>query len=110
MTIAHADRRTGYGELDRPTETTSLLAFWTGHSGFLIGFRTLDDGVMLTVQHRNLARGRARMPIRLVQCWRNTEEDIRDMLRIQKDIRTQLEAFGEPIVSATHINAVSGQR
>jgi hypothetical protein len=35
------------------------------------------------------------MPIRLVQCWRNTEEDIRDMLRIQKDIRTQLEAFGE---------------
>jgi hypothetical protein len=50
------------------------------------------------------------MPIRLVQCWRNTEEDIRDMLRIQKDIRTQLEAFGEPIVSATHINAVSGQR
>src|SRR4029077_14004355 len=59
MTMAHADRRTGYGELDRPTETTFLLAFWTGHSGFLIGFRTLDDGVMLTVQHRNLARGRA---------------------------------------------------
>ena len=24
MTIAHADRRTGHGELDRPTETTSM--------------------------------------------------------------------------------------
>src|SRR5580693_5287598 len=31
MTIAHADRRTGHGELDRPTETTSIIAFWTGH-------------------------------------------------------------------------------
>ena len=31
MTIAHADRRTGHGELDRPTETTSIVAFWTGH-------------------------------------------------------------------------------
>ena len=33
MTIAHADRCTGHGELDRPTETTSIVAFWTGHMG-----------------------------------------------------------------------------
>jgi len=31
MTIAHADRLPGHGELDRPTETTSIVAFWTGH-------------------------------------------------------------------------------
>jgi hypothetical protein len=36
MTIAHAERRTGHGELDRPTVTTSIVAFWTGHSGFLM--------------------------------------------------------------------------
>jgi hypothetical protein len=40
MTITHADRRTGHGELDRSTETTSHVAFWTRHSGFLIGFDT----------------------------------------------------------------------
>src|ERR1700738_2556198 len=44
MTIAHTDRLPGHGELDRPTETTSIVAFWTGHNGFLVGFRTLDDG------------------------------------------------------------------
>ena len=49
MTIAHANRRTGHGELDRPTETTSIVAFWTGHSEFLIGFRTRDEWVMVTV-------------------------------------------------------------
>ena len=47
MTIAHADWGAGHGELDRPTETTSIVAFWTGHSGFLVGFRTLDDGYCL---------------------------------------------------------------
>jgi hypothetical protein len=56
MTIAHADRIPGHGELDRPTETASIVAFWTGHIGFLIGFRTLGDGVTLTVQHSNLSR------------------------------------------------------
>src|ERR1700722_1233532 len=56
MTIAHADRLPGHGELDRPTETTSIVAFWIGHNGFLIDFRTLDDGVMLTVHHSNLGR------------------------------------------------------
>ena len=35
MTIAHADRLPGHGELDRPTETTSIVGFWTGHNGFL---------------------------------------------------------------------------
>jgi hypothetical protein len=47
MTIAHADRRARHGELDRTTETTSIVAFRTGHSGFLIGFRTLDDAYCL---------------------------------------------------------------
>jgi hypothetical protein len=50
MTIAHADRLPGHGELDRPTETTSIVAFWTGHNGFLVGFRTLDDGYCPTQQ------------------------------------------------------------
>ena len=62
MTIAHADRLSGHCELDRPTETTSIVAFWTGHNGFPIGFMTLDDGVMLTVQHSNLARRRLQTP------------------------------------------------
>jgi hypothetical protein len=31
MTITHADRLPGHGELDRPTETSSFVAFWTGH-------------------------------------------------------------------------------
>jgi hypothetical protein len=31
MTVAHADWLPVHGELDRPTETTSLVAFWTGH-------------------------------------------------------------------------------
>ena len=47
MTIAHADRLPGHSELDRPTETASIVAFWTGHIGFLIGIRTLDDGYCL---------------------------------------------------------------
>src|SRR4029077_17237826 len=47
MTVAHADRLPGPSELDCPTETVSLVAFWTGHSGFLVGFRTLDDGYCL---------------------------------------------------------------
>jgi hypothetical protein len=55
MTIAHAHRRAGHGEVDRSTETTSDVAFWTRHSGFLFGFKTLNDGVMLTVRNRNLA-------------------------------------------------------
>jgi hypothetical protein len=78
MTIAHADRRTGHGELDRPTETTSIIAFWTGHGGFLIGFGTLDDGYCLQSNTATQQDG----AITLVQCWRNTEEDIQDMLRI----------------------------
>jgi hypothetical protein len=54
----------------------------------------------------------ARMPIKLVQCWRNSEEDIQDMLRIQKDIRTQLEAFGGQINSLgeAHIKCGVSQR
>ena len=47
MTIAHADRLPGHSELDRPTETASIVAFWTGHSGFPTGLRTLDDGYCL---------------------------------------------------------------
>jgi hypothetical protein len=52
------------------------------------------------------------MPIKLVQCWRNSEEDIQDMLRIQKDIRTQLEAFGGQINSLgeAHIKCGVSQR
>ena len=58
MTIAHADRRTGHGELDRPTETTSIVAFWTGHSGIPNWLQDTRRWVLLTVQHNDLARRR----------------------------------------------------
>jgi hypothetical protein len=56
MTIAHADRRAGQGELNRPTETTSIVAFWTGHNGIPNWLQDTRRWVLLTVQHSNLAR------------------------------------------------------
>src|ERR1700722_8026422 len=71
MAIAHADRLPGHGELDRPTETTSIVAFWTGHmeSQLASGHSTR---VLLTVQCSNLARRRVRMPFSSFD-WRDTE-------------------------------------
>ena len=57
MTIAHADRCAGHGELDRPTEATSIVGFWTGHIGFLIDFRTLGDGYYSPTQQLSKTAG-----------------------------------------------------
>src|SRR5271166_5670988 len=50
MTIAHAGRFTGHCELDRATETTSVVAFWTAHTAFFLSDGRTDHvgGALLT--------------------------------------------------------------